>query len=409
MPAAAVPSAAADLFLPLRTVVAIELRTTTLSFPGPLTRCMGRPNLASNTPSLATSAAALLALPLLASSPGLAEPAVLEPYAPDAGCAMLQAWYDELLATHPEGTAVPLKIDEPTDVQLAMLGLPPRHVLLAQRYPAPTLVLPDGTTEALDPARLALGGDLVLASYAGAGCLGIRPGALLLNLNGGIAVCSMAHVYGAPGSYQISTAGHCTEKTGEVMTVVAAVGNRNSIAGPVLLDFGTTSRTTGDAGIGRDWALISVAAAYQDLVSPTMCFWAGPRGLFTAQGEFVDPNINRRLVPSVSVNPDPALVQGIVHFGHGLGLGAGGTPRSGASDAWTSTYFVFVGAIAPGDSGSAANTGLGQAAGIITHVVVDPWLRTGTGLALGTRATQVHATLADGQLVAYPVPAAGLP
>lgn len=370
---------------------------------------MGRRFLASTTPNLAVTTAALLAVPLLASGLVLADATPLEPYAPDAGCAMLQAWYDELLATYPEGTAVPLKLDEPTDAQLAMLGLPPRDVLLAQRYPAPTLVLPDGTTEAIDPARLALGGDLALASYAGTGCLGIRPGALLLNLNNGIAICSMAHVYGAPGSYQVSTAGHCTEKAGEVMTVVAAVGNRDSIAGPVLLDFGTTSRTTGDAGIGRDWALIGIAPAYQDLVSPTMCFWAGPHGTFAEQGEFVDPSINGRLQPSVNVDPDPALLQGIVHFGHGLGLGAGGTPRSGGSDTWTSTYFVFVGAIAPGDSGSGANTALGPAAGIITHIVVDPWLRTGTGLALGTRATQVQAALADGQLVAYPVPVAGLP
>lgn len=357
-------------------------------------------------------AATLVGLPGLTAAADLAGEPALEAYAPDAGCAMLQAWYDELLATHPAGTAVPLRLDEPTDAQLAMLGLPPRHVLLAQRYAAPTLVLPDGTTAPVDPGELALaiGGDLAVASYAGTGCLGIRPGALLLNLNGGIGICSMAHVYGSPGNYHISTAGHCTNQ-GEVMTVVAAVGNRGGATGPVLLDFGTTSRSTGDGGIGRDWALIGIDAAHQDLVSPTMCVWAGPRGLFTPTGEFADVSLLRgnSLVPEIVLDPDPALIQGIVHYGHGLGMGAGGTPRAGAGDTWTSTYFTFVGTIAPGDSGSGANTGLGQAAGIITHIVVDPLLRTGTGVALGTRATQVAASLADGQLVAYPAPAPGLP
>lgn len=352
-------------------------------------------------------AVAALALPGLGAAADLtaAEPA-LQPYAAGvAGCAMLQAWYDALLAAHPAGTPVPLKLDQPTDAQLALLGLPPRHVLLAQRYPVPTMVGVDGTTTPVDPARLLLGGDLALAAYGGTGCLGIRPGALLLNLNDGIAICSMAHVYGAPGAYKVSTAGHCTNQ-GETMTVVAAVGDR----APVLLDFGTTSHSTGDGGIGRDWALIAVDAAYQDLVTPTMCAWAGPRGVFTAQGEAVDVSFRgNRLIPGVTIDPDPNLVQGIVHYGHGLGLGAGGTPRSGAGDTWTSTYFTFVGTIAPGDSGSGANTALGQAAGIITHIVVDPLQRSGTGIALGTRATQVQGTLADGQLVAYPAPAPGLP
>lgn len=356
-------------------------------------------------------AISLASAPLLAGGGVVAADVMVAPYAAPAGCEMMQAWYDDLVATQPEGTVVPLKLD-PTDAQIAQLGLPSRAVLQGQRFPEPTLLLADGTRVPVDAARLALGGDLALATYAGTGCLGIRPGALLLIIDQeGLAICSMAHVYGAPGNYQISTAGHCATKVGETMTVVAAVGNHQGLAGPVLLDFGATAKTTGDGGPGRDWALLSIRPEFQDLVTPTMCFWAGPHGRYTAQGEVVDVNVPRRLngLPTVTLNPDAGLVQDVVHYGHGLGLGAGGTPRSGAGIVWASTYFAFVGTIAPGDSGSGANTATGQAAGIITHIGVDPWLRYGTGVALGTRVTQVQATLADGQLVAYPVPAPALP
>jgi hypothetical protein len=223
----------------------------------------------------------------------------------------------------------------------------------------------------------------------------------------------MAHVYGTPGAYQISTAGHCG-KVGTIATVVAAVGNHNGAAEPILLDFGKFSQRQ-ENGIGQDWALISIQSPFQGLVSPTMCVWAGPRGAFTAQGDLVSVQMPRRLpgTPTVSTDPDAALAPGVdvVHYGHGVGLGGPGvgTARTGGSVTWTSTYFGFVGAISPGDSGSGANTVTGEAAGIITHLVVDPLLRTGIANAAGTRVTQVPAQLADGQLVPYPAPVPGAP
>jgi hypothetical protein len=72
---------------------------------------------------------------------------------------------------------------------------------------------------------------------------------------------------------------------------------------------------------------------------------------------------------------------------------------------------MFFGAISPGDSGSGANTLTGdtvganrQAAGIMTHLWVDPLMRQGLGIMAGTRATQVAGTLANGQIVPYPAP-----
>ena len=218
----------------------------------------------------------------------------------------------------------------------------------------------NGSPGAADPA---------VVTFAGTGFAGIRPGAFLLLINdGSIGWCSMAHIYGSPGGYAVSTAGHCG-KPGDVATAIGAVGNQL----PVLLDFGNFS-TSHDAGLGNDWALIPVDSQYQSLVTPTMAFWGGPIGMYTAQGEAVDPDLAEN-DPGVGVNPQPNLVQDMVHYGHGAGIGAGGTPRAGAAIAWTANHFMFSGAITPGDSGSGANTltgdGVGdnrEAAGIITHL-----------------------------------------
>lgn len=331
-------------------------------------------------------------------------------------CKLRDAWVEDLLANHPQGTWAPLKVELDDDM-LALMGLPSKEILLRQRYPVPTAVFPDGTTQevALDPA---------LASYAGTGCLGIRPGAWVLLINGGsVGWCSLAHVYGAAGSYKISTAGHCGQN-GDFGTVIAAVGNfqRNffgiNVPVPILLDFGKFSSSV-DGGIGNDNALIDVTSTYQHLVSPTMCFWAGPRGYFTSQGAVVDAQVisgGGFIDPEVTVTPNPFLAQGIVHYGHGAGVGAGGTPRAGVAQHWGASHFAFFGAIAPGDSGSGSNTVGGdaagqvnEAAGINTHIYVDPSLNTGLGIMAGTRATRVSNALAIGQLVPYPVPAPGLP
>src|SRR5439155_4504835 len=112
----------------------------------------------------------------------------------------------------------------------------------------------------------------------------------------------------------------------------------------------------------------------------------------------------------------PTLVQQIVHYGHGVGVGAGGTPRSATAISWRADHFMFFGAISPGDSGSGSNTLTGdavgdnrEAAGINTHLWVDPLMRNGFGIMGGTRATQVSGTLANGQIVPYPAPVAGAP
>ena len=334
---------------------------------------------------------------------------------------------DRILARYPAHTWAPMKYTL-TDRDLRLMGLPPKRVLLAHRYPVPTAVYPNGKMVRLGAKKQARKGKPGggsgsgspsagpgLVTYAGAGFFGIRPGAWLLTVtNNEIGWGSMAHVYGAPGSYQISTAGHCG-KAGDIATMIGAVGN-HQVAGatvPVLLDFGTYSRSTGDAGIGKDWALISIASQYQNLVTPTMAFWGGPIGMYTSTGDVIGGDLNHGCC---TINPNPTLVQQIVHYGHGAGIGAGGTPRSGTAITWKTDHFSFFGAITPGDSGSGSNTLTGdalgdnrEAAGINTHIYVDSSLATGLGTMAGTRATQVQATLANGQLIPYPAPVPGAP
>lgn len=334
---------------------------------------------------------------------------------PEAMCEVRDQWIDQQLATHPAGTWAPLEL-HPTDAQLARMGLPSKEVLTSRRYPVPTLVTKQGEFREIDPAPFQAALEPTLTTFAGTGCLGIRPGAwLLLLTGGGIGWCSLAHVYGSPGAYDISTAGHCG-KVGDTATVIAAFGNRGDLAGPVLLDFGTFAASR-DGGLGNDWALIDIAPAYQGLVSPTMCFWGGPRGVYTKTGAVVGVDFpNNQLVPNVTLTPDPTLAQTVVHYGHGTGVGAGGTPRAGETIAWGSTHYMFFGAISPGDSGSGANTLTGdtlgatmEAAGIMTHLYIDPLMREGLGVMGGTRATAVGGTLANGQILPYPAPAPGLP
>jgi hypothetical protein len=329
----------------------------------------------------------------------------------DALCEIRDEWINDILATYPQGTWAPMKL-EPTDSQLHRMGLPSSDVLLSRRYPRPTIVTQDGRFQEipLDEFNTSMESamDPALASFAGTGCLGIRPGAFLLLLNGGsVGWCSLAHVYGS----SISTAGHCGKK-GDTATVIAAVGNHAGAAGPVLLDFGTFSSSTGDAGVGNDYAQIGISSAYQNLVTPTMCFWGGPRGVYTDTGGTVVFDANKG---ELTVNPDPFLPQAIVHYGHGAGIGAGGTPRVATSIHWGTSHFMFIGAITPGDSGSGANTLTGdavganmEAAGIITHIYVDPLMREGIGIMAGTRTTKV-GTPTNGQIVPYPVPISGLP
>ena len=132
----------------------------------------------------------------------------------------------------------------------------------------------------------------------------------------------------------------------------------------MLVELGSVQKSV-DGGIGNDFALVSIRPELQSWVSPTIAVVAGPCGSYTGFG------------------PEP-----VFHYGHGLAVGTGGTPRAGLALKWESSAFGWSGAAAPGDSGSAVrvNTGM-QAAGDLTHLVVDTtWLPS---YIAGTRMSRI--------------------
>jgi hypothetical protein len=188
------------------------------------------------------------------------------------------------------------------------------------------------------------------------GEIGIRPGSWMIAPAG----CTMNFVFGSAGSYSIGTAGHCGKAGEDVVLLTLAPGGAN----PVLVDLGTVQKSV-DGGIGNDFALVSIRPELQSWVSPTIAVVAGPCGSYTGSG------------------PEP-----VFHYGHGLAVGTGGTPRAGLALKWESSAFGWSGAAAPGDSGSAVrvNTGM-QAAGDLTHLVVDTsWLPS---YIAGTRMSRI--------------------
>lgn len=181
------------------------------------------------------------------------------------------------------------------------------------------------------------------AEYSNPAFTGIRPGAWIVSPAG----CTTNFVFGSAGSYHIGTAGHCTE-VGDEVTLVALPG--------VLMTIGRTVVSVNE-GVGRDFALIEIYPEMQDLVNPSMSYFGGPSG-----------------------GGEPAIGDVVVHSGHGLVIGTGGTARAGLvtyvgdgdpeEPSGLSAAFGWDGAASPGDSGSAVRNALGAASGNLTHLVV---------------------------------------
>ncbi|MGH2762639.1 MAG: hypothetical protein ACRDL0_16075 [Thermoleophilaceae bacterium] len=201
------------------------------------------------------------------------------------------------------------------------------------------------------------------------GEVGIRPGSWMIAPAG----CTMNFVFGSPGSYSIGTAGHCGKAGQQVTLLTLAPGGAN----PVLVDVGTIQRSV-DGGVGNDFAIVSIRPELQSWVSPTIAVVAGPCGSYGGAGP-----------------------EAVFHYGHGLAIGTGGTPRAGLALTWRADAFGWSGLATPGDSGSAVrvNTGL-QAAGDLTHLVVDTnWLPS---YIAGTRMSRI-AQIAGAPLASSPL------
>jgi hypothetical protein len=160
----------------------------------------------------------------------------------------------------------------------------------------------------------------------------------------GITSGKRARAAAGSGTY-IGTAGHCT-KVGDEVTLVAAPG--------VLMNIGRTVKSI-NRGIGNDFALVKVRPSMVQFVNPSMAHVGGPTGAKA-----------------------PAFGDPIVHTGHGLVIGTGGTPRpgvvtwEGAERGREASGYGWDGAAIFGDSGSPVRHANGLAVGNLTHLVVAP-------------------------------------
>jgi hypothetical protein len=173
--------------------------------------------------------------------------------------------------------------------------------------------------------------------------------------------CTMNFIFGSPGSYSIGTAGHCVDNTSQHVVLLTLAPNTQN---PVLVDIGTATRRH-ENGIGDDFAMISIRPDLQQWVSPTEAVIGGPCGRYFGY----QPH-------------------GVFHYGHGLAIGTGGTPRAGVALTWKTDAFGWDGEGIFGDSGSAVRVDQMQAAGDLTHLVVDPkWLPS---FIAGTRIAKME-------------------
>lgn len=208
--------------------------------------------------------------------------------------------------------------------------------------PQPAWYTPDlhAEVKAAGADGLLIPSDVELPAGGGLAFTGIRPGAWMI----APAWCTMNFVFSGNSRWYIGTAGHCAE-VGDEVTLAAAPG--------VLMVIGKTVKSV-DAGIGRDFALIEIYPEMVQHINPSMTHWGGPTG----------------------TNGDVAVGDPVVHSGHGLAIGTGGTPRAGLvtyvgnGDNNTETAYGWDGAAMLGDSGSAVRHAGGLAEGNLTHLVV---------------------------------------
>ncbi len=200
------------------------------------------------------------------------------------------------------------------------------------------------------------------------GEVGIRPGSWMVSPFW----CTMNYIFQKRGTLAIGTAGHCLEGGEPVVLLTLAPTGGN----PVLVELGKVLLRW-DGGIGHDYGLVEIPRSRYPWVFPTIAAVGGPCGVY-AGGD-----------------PQP-----VAHYGHGVVLGTGGTPRAGMGLEvnsrqtrrleleWDNDSYAWAGALSSGDSGSAVRIGQLPAVGNLTHgvgvgpVVVSP-------LGWGTRITEV--------------------
>lgn len=247
---------------------------------------------------------------------------------------LLFAWLDPLAAAgeFPVGTAA----------GSVNLWEAPGSVPSADGWAIPLVgARPAWFTLALEAQVLAAGGMPVAAPQDAPlpSEVGIRPGSWMIAPHG----CTMNFVFTKNGAFAIGTAGHCVDSVGQNVVLLTLAPGTSS---PVLVDIGTVVARH-ENGIGDDFALVSINPVLFPWVNATTAAVGGPCGQYTGTGP-----------------------ETVAHYGHGLGIGTGGTPRVGVALTWDADSFGWAGAAIFGDSGSPVRVTDFKAAGDLTHLVV---------------------------------------
>jgi hypothetical protein len=229
---------------------------------------------------------------------------------------------------------------------LTMIALAAPHAVSANAYPLAgarfvplSTAAPSWYTSRYHEKVMASGfaplpAGVTAPTAAGLAWTGIRPGQWLVTVTTnpiGFGWCSANFVFVKSGTLGLGTAGHCAAKDalGGFPDVTAFV---NPPPGEGLPGFYHIGRfvLSHDNGVGDDFAMIALYPEFNSWVSPTMPVWGGPVGAYTA-----------------------GLPTTVQHFGHGLVVGTGGTPRAGVAPIWNARggdAFAWYGVGLNGDS-----------------------------------------------------------
>jgi hypothetical protein len=180
--------------------------------------------------------------------------------------------------------------------------------------------------------------------------------------------CTANFIFTDGTSKYIGTARHCSDGVG---TRIAMQVDTTTVA-----DIGTVvKQTPGDGVPGNDFALIKIDADVVQKwgVDPAIPVVGGPNGVYTGCGP-----------------------EAIKFYGHGYAAAVGqGKPGGGLATNWNNDGFGWTGSGLPGDSGSGVVTSTGQAAGDLTHLIVDLGTYPASNMA-GMRATAILRFLGGG-------------
>ena len=175
--------------------------------------------------------------------------------------------------------------------------------------------------------------------------------------------CTANFIFTDGGSYYVGTAGHCSNRAGDVVTM--------QVDTTTLADVGTVAKRTnhpaGDGIPGDDFTLVKLdpAVVAKWGVNPAIPVVGGPQGVYSGCGP-----------------------ESVRHYGHGyVAAVAQGKPSAGLATSWFENSYGWTGFGLPGDSGSPVVTTDGKAAGNFTHLIVHTGY-PGSNLA-GMRATSI--------------------